>query len=138
MTIKNPLEPQSQPTKGTSKAATNESAKRPQERPQERPQSADTGLSINEQASNIAQNSAKASYGSGENLAIASAQHLVQGYLETTSAITAVVAEELGRAHEGFAEALESATVTGVQRKDKESFLKDFRQALQSRTGLTQ
>lgn len=94
-------------------------------------------LAINEQAAQISRASAGKSYQDGENLAITEAKGLVLGYVETSQAITEMVAEELERARAGFSEALSSCQPEAPATRDKESFLSDFRSELASLTGLT-
>lgn len=93
-------------------------------------------LAVNEQAADIALTSATASYADGEALALQEAQGLVMGYVETSQAVTEVVAAQIEKARQGFSSAIRSGAPQARQGEDREAFLTGFSAQLSSLTGL--
>lgn len=94
-------------------------------------------LAVNQQAAQISATSASASYGDGEALALQEAEGFVMGYVETSQAVTELVAVQIEAAREGFSAAICSSAPSGRQGEDREAFLQDFGARLRSLTGLT-
>lgn len=94
-----------------------------------------SGLAVNQQAAQISKRSATASYGDGEALALQEAEGLVMGYVQTSQAVTEVVATQIEQARQGFSAAIRSASSPVRSEGDREAFLTDFGARLSSLTG---